>query len=157
MNPDRRLTIIRGLPGTGKSALANALMRASMDKHDSCSFLDINHVLYKVAVRDAGDAKGTIMLDPQKVKEVYEESRQMVDKAMSEDVPDIILVGSFLKVRHLDPFYALAAQHGYVVSVITAHSYQSNPNRLPLKSLRRMSELLEFPKTIIPADLQVAG
>lgn len=155
MNHERRLTIIRGLPGTGKSDIANALMKAALDQHDTCSYLDINHVLYKAAVRADGDDCGYLMLDPQKVKEVYENSRDLVDRAMSEGVP-IILVGSFLKVRHMDPFYALAAQHGYVVSVITSHSYHSNPNRLPLKSLRRMSESLEFPKTIVPADLQAA-
>ena len=156
MNHSHSLYIIRGLPGTGKTELAETfrLGLEALDPLDRAYMYDINHHLYAEARR--GDVNGSMLLDTQKVKSVYEATQTLIGYKMHSGCRSIILVGSFLKRKQLEPYYAMAAQYRYSLSIITAHNFHANPNKIPHYSLRRMSEALEFPDTVIPVDLQAA-
>lgn len=139
----KRLWVIRGIPGTGKSVVATILGKGLGD--EGHVVFDINELLYSDASLPHQD-RG---LNVAAVKEVYDSILDQVAYAMVEDKPNIIVLGSFLKTRHIDPYFSLARNYDYTIQVMTLHVFQSDNRGLDIGQLTRLRSAMETPKTIL--------
>ena len=124
------LIILRGLPGSGKSSLANVLSEKnrwpvfSIDDfftdpvtgHYSFRFAD-NHLAYK-------------------------HCQDRVEQAMQTHVEKIILDNTFTLSWEIEPYFNLASRHHYRVHVVTVENYHGGKNQhgISEEQVQKMAE-----------------
>jgi len=90
-----QLTLIRGLPGIGKTTLAHSLMRG---------------VCVVIAADDfMVDDDGQYLHDPKRLTECHEACRDAVESAMGDDIKQIIVHNTFSQRWEMEPYLRLVA------------------------------------------------
>jgi predicted kinase len=120
----KTLTLLRGLPGSGKSTFAKSLGGEHIEA--DMFFVD----------RETGEYK----FEATKLKLAHNWCAIQVQKAMVEDEPKIIVSNTFTQEWEMKTYYDLAKMHGYrVFSIIVENRHGGiNEHNVPEEKLEQM-------------------
>jgi predicted kinase len=126
----KTLTLLRGLPGSGKSTFAKSLGGEHIEA--DMFFVD----------RETGEYK----FDATKLKLAHNWCAIQVQKAMVEDEPKIIVSNTFTQEWEMKTYYDLAKMHGYrVFSIIVENRHDGiNEHNVPEEKLEQMKHRFQI-------------
>ena len=121
------LYLIRGIPGSGKTELANLITIANFSADDYFT-----------------TPSGEYVFDASKIKEAHEYCQRMTRRAM-EDGREIIAVdNTFTQKWEMEPYYKLAKEYYYKVIEIIVKSDFKNVHGVPEDKIQKMKERFEY-------------
>ena len=131
------LTLLRGLPGSGKSTFALNLV-----DHD---FLVCEADKYFMV-------DGEYKFDGSKLKEAHESCRAKVEMYMHDSTMndqfyrEIAVSNTFTQEWEMQPYYDLAKQYGYMVFTIIVENRHGGENQhgVPSEAIQRMKDRFEI-------------
>ena len=126
----KTLTLLRGLPGSGKSTFAISLGGEHIEA--DMFFVD----------RETGEYK----FEATKLKLAHNWCAIQVQKAMVEDEPKIIVSNTFTQEWEMKTYYDLAKMHGYrVFSIIVENRHDGiNEHNVPEEKLEQMKHRFQI-------------
>lgn len=134
-----QMTIIRGLPGSGKTHTAESIGRACTDRKVLYSHYeaDIFHMKW-----DETQRRCTYQYDPEMKIVAHRWCERMTADAM-ENGRDVIISNTFSQYWEMIPYFILARDFGYRVKVITCKGEYPNIHGVPDDVIQRMRERWE--------------
>lgn len=122
------LTLIRGLPGSGKSTIAKR-MQTSNTVHLEADMYFMLDSEYK--------------FDPSKLSDAHNWCQKMTSQALREG-SDVIVSNTFTTAWELKFYFDLAKQFGLVPTVIVAQNQFANVHGVPAEALKRMRDRFQY-------------
>lgn len=131
------LTLVRGLPGSGKSTFANYLW-------NEYAICEADKFFY--------DKDGNYKFDATKLSEAHKWCREQVEIRMKDIeanpqlYPVIVVSNTFTQDWEMDAYYNLAEKYGYMVfSIIVENRHGSkNIHGCPEETIKKMRERFQF-------------
>jgi predicted kinase len=131
------LTLVRGLPGSGKSTFANTIT-------NKFSICEADKFFY--------DKEGNYNFDGSKLREAHKWCREQVEIRMKDNqineqfYPHIVVSNTFTQQWEMDIYFGLANQYGYkVFSIIVENRHGGvNEHGVPADKLKQMEERFEI-------------
>jgi len=128
----KKLFLLRGLPGSGKSSLAKSLMNAQTGHVEADMFFMKN---------------GEYNFDASKLKEAHEWCRKETETYMKPHGFDTVIVSNtFTQEWEMKPYYELAEKYGYVVFSLVVENRHGgiNEHGVPDETLEKMEKRFEL-------------
>jgi predicted kinase len=130
------LTLVRGLPGSGKSTFANTIT-------NKFSICEADKFFY--------DKEGNYNFDGSKLRQAHEWCRNQVEIRMKDNelnhqfYPEIVVSNTFTQEWEMEAYYKLAEQYGYeVFSIIVENRHGGvNEHGVPADKLEQMRNRFE--------------
>lgn len=131
------LTLLRGLPGAGKSTFANFIW-------NDYAICEADKFFY--------DKEGNYNFDASKLRQAHEWCRREVEKRMVENsvtpqyYPEIVVSNTFTQEWEMEPYFKLAEQYGYrVFSIIVENRHDGkNVHGVPDDKLEQMKNRFQI-------------
>jgi predicted kinase len=131
------LTLVRGLPGSGKSTFANTIT-------NEFSVCEADKFFY--------DKEGNYNFDGSKIRQAHEWCREQVEIRMKDNAvnpqfyPEIVVSNTFTQEWEMEAYYKLAEQYGYkVFSIIVENRHDGvNQHGVPDDKLQQMKNRFEI-------------
>ena len=125
----KELYILRGLPGSGKSTIAESLGGYNLEADTYFT-----------------DDDGEYNFDPSKLPEAHKWCQSMVEELMTENVERIILSNTSTQEWEMRPYVDMAEENGYsVFSLIVENRHGGNNiHGVPSESIERMKNRFEI-------------
>lgn len=122
VTPDLELVCFRGLPGAGKTELAQLLTS------------------YHVAADDfRTDSQGEYHHDIKKHAVAHSKCKQQVEAWMQEQYTPIAVHNTFARLWELKEYFKLGQQYGYRVHIVTVEGWHCTPDQHQVgKSRKRL-------------------
>jgi predicted kinase len=111
----KSLILLRGLPGAGKSTLANVLA-------------ENRYPVFSVDDYFTDSETGVYQFEFDKNYLAYKQCEEHVKKAMEVNTTKIFVANTFTLEWELTPYIKLAAQYNYQLHVVTVEKYHTNSN-----------------------------
>jgi len=111
----RELLLLRGLPGSGKSSLAEIL--SEKGKHPQYSIDD-----YFI------NSRGEYVFEFDKNHLAYKECQKKVEESMNSEAPFIIVHNVFSMEWEWEPYFKLASKYSYRVHVVCVENHHGGKN-----------------------------
>ena len=142
MNLDSNLFLLRGLPGAGKTLVAQMLCNLTMPSDFVSASADENMV----------DIDGNYNFDPSKIPTCHGQCQLDVKHAMQRSVPIIVVHNTFTQDWELAPYYNLASNYAYNVhSLIVENRHgSSDVHDVPGKTIDKMND--RFNVELLPIE-----
>ena len=125
----KKLFLLRGLPGSGKTTLSEQLggSHFETDKY----FIDEH---------------GNYNFDGSKLKMAHKWCQLRVEHSMEDNIDKIVVSNTFTQEWEMDTYYELAKQYGYTVfSIIIENRHGGiNQHGVPEDKLQQMEDRFEF-------------
>ena len=130
------LTLVRGLPGSGKSTFANIIT-------NKFSICEADKFFY--------DKEGNYNFDATKLREAHNWCREQVEIRMKDNqineqfYPEIVVSNTFTQEWEMDAYFGLANQYGYKVFTIIVENRHDGVNEhgVPAEKLEQMRNRFE--------------
>lgn len=129
----KNLYILRHLPGSGATTMADALVALAPDK------------MVRLEADDYFlDKKGNYSYNPTLISEAHEDCKQRFLKAMNKEL-DIIISNTSVKFWEWIDYKTLAEKEGYMVHVITKENHHDGMtiHDVPMTTVMRMKRNFE--------------
>jgi predicted kinase len=131
------LTLVRGLPGSGKSTFANTIT-------NEFSVCEADKFFY--------DKEGNYNFDATKLRIAHEWCKNQVEIRMKDNqlneqfYPEIVVSNTFTQEWEMEAYYKLAERYGYkVFSIIVENRHEGvNQHGVPDDKLQQMRERFEI-------------
>ena len=131
------LTLVRGLPGSGKSTFANTIT----NKFSVC---EADKFFY--------DKEGNYNFDGSKIKDAHKWCRDAVETRMKDNqanpqfYPEIVVSNTFTQEWEMDDYLELAKKYGYRThSLIVENRHEGkNEHGVPEEKLKQMRDRFEI-------------
>jgi predicted kinase len=131
------LTLVRGLPGSGKSTFANLIW-------NDYAICEADKFFY--------DKEGNYNFDPTKLRIAHEWCRNEVEKRMKDNVvnpqyyPEIVVSNTFTQEWEMETYYKLAEKYGYTIFSIIVENRHGGVNQhgVPTDKLEQMKNRFEI-------------
>jgi predicted kinase len=131
------LTLLRGLPGSGKSTFALNLVGSDFLVCEADKYFMVD---------------GEYKFDGSKLKEAHESCRTMVETYMKDSLVndqfyrEIAVSNTFTQEWEMQPYYDLAKQYGYMVFTIIVENRHGGENQhgVPSEAIQRMKDRFEI-------------
>ena len=140
----KRVEILVGLPGSGKSGAAADLKVACEAIGNTCEIHSTDDYFV--------DSWGEYKFDPSKLSENHELNRSAFERSLESDVDVGVVDNTNLRRLHRDAYVELALEYGYAVQFTTIGSFgpkaayvysKRNVHGVPLGSIARMAKQAE--------------
>jgi predicted kinase len=127
------LTLVRGLPGSGKSTFANTIT-------NKFSICEADKFFY--------DKEGNYNFDATKLREAHNWCRDEVEIRMKDNqineqfYPEIVVSNTFTQEWEMEAYFGLANQYGYKVFTIIVENRHGGVNEhgVPKEKLEQMKD-----------------
>jgi predicted kinase len=134
---NKKLYIVRGLPGSGKSTFAEALVGADFLVCEADKYFMVD---------------GEYRFDGSKLKEAHESCRNLVETYMKDSLVndqwyrEIAVSNTFTQEWEMQPYIDLAKQYGYMVFTVIVENRHGGVNQhgVPDEALTRMRDRFEI-------------
>jgi predicted kinase len=131
------LTLVRGLPGSGKSTFANLIT-------NEFSVCEADKFFY--------DKEGNYNFDATKLRIAHQWCRNQVEIRMKDNevnpqfYPEIVVSNTFTQEWEMEQYYKLAEKYGYkVFSIIVENRHGGiNQHGVPADKLKQMADRFEL-------------
>ncbi len=134
----KRLTIIRGAPGSRKSTLANNLILGYTQAGWSCTAHEADSFMT--------DEMGGYKFDPSRLSECHTMCQQRVCVSMINGTDEVVVSNTSTKLWEIEPYLVLARIWNYKVRIIHTVGNYSNVHGVPEDKVQKMRDNYE------PAD-----
>jgi len=126
---ERKLYIVRGLPGSGKSTFARSL--GGVHYEADMFFMDENSE-YK--------------FDPSKLKDAHNWCRHKVMDAMKNDEPVVVVSNTFTQEWEMESYKLLGEELGYTIFTLIVENRHGGKNThgVPDDKIQAMKDRFEF-------------
>ena len=125
------LTLIRGLPGAGKSTLAYMIVHSYGSKY---RLYEADDYFY--------DGKGEYKFDGTKLAEAHKQCYDNTRGALQEGA-DVIVANTFTTLKEMEPYLRLAEEVGAKLQIIEVHSDFKSEHNVPEETMARMRQRWE--------------
>lgn len=125
------ITIVRGLPGSGKSTYAKVVQAAS---ENTCVHVEADMFF-------VGE-DGTYRYDPAKVKEAHEWGLSLATQAIEAGL-DVVVSNTFTQVWEMQPYIDLAQTHHALLDAVVCTGAYGNTHGVPAAAVEAMRERWE--------------
>jgi predicted kinase len=130
------LTLVRGLPGSGKSTFAKTIT-------NKFSICEADKFFY--------DGEGNYNFDGSKLRQAHEWCKNEVETRMKDNqlnaqfYPEIVVSNTFTQEWEMEAYYKLAEQYGYEVFSIIVENRHGGVNKhgVPAEKLEQMRNRFE--------------
>lgn len=122
------IEILRGLPGVGKTVLAEVLKRIHVDS----VVLSSDDFFYDEKTK-------THNFDKERIKEAHEWNFERFKKAIEANIPNIIVDNSNVKKYHYHHYLDYGQRHNYLVSVVTIPHNDVSDKELTERNIHNVS------------------
>ena len=122
MQHNNTLFIIRGIPGSGKSTVAQRLCRAF---HFEADQYFLNEM-------------GEYVFVPEKIADAHKWCQEAVRKAMILNQSDVAVSNTFTRRWEYQSYIDMADEYGYNVQIIECTSYHGSIHNVPQESIDKM-------------------
>ncbi len=112
----KALILLRGLPGAGKSSLANLLSEEG------------KYPVFAIDDYFTNKLTGEYCFDFSKNYLAYQQCENLTEQAMRESTPKVFVDNAFTLNWEMEPYFKLAAKYQYLLYVITVEKYHDNEN-----------------------------
>lgn len=130
MSTNNSLILLRGLPGSGKTTLANVLSE--------------NHTYPIFSVDDyfTNELTGEYIFNFKDNHLAYKQCEELTKDAMRQNISKIFVHNTFTMDWELEPFFKLAAEFNYKLFVVTVENYHGHKNTHEVsdEQLQKMAE-----------------
>jgi predicted kinase len=131
------LTLLRGVPGSGKSTFANLMWT-------EYAICEADKFFY--------DKEGNYNFDPSRLKDAHEWCRFHVETRMKDNqvnpqyYPEIVVSNTFTMEWEMEAYYKLAEQYGYTVFSLIVENRHGGVNKhgVPDDKLEQMKNRFEI-------------
>jgi predicted kinase len=132
---DKKLFLLRGLPGSGKSSLAKSLSNATTGHVEADMYFINDKYEYK--------------FDASVLKEAHQWCKGVVEGWMSPEtgyLDTIIVSNTFTQEWEMKPYYELAEKYGYVVFSLVVENRHGgiNEHGVPDETLEKMENRFQL-------------
>jgi len=129
----KTMFLLRGLPGSGKSTMANVIQRSFM----TCSWYEADMFWYT----EVGDDYTKYDFDINRLHEAHQWCQSKVESILKMEQP-VIVSNTFTTEKELKPYYKLAEFYGYkVVSLVVENRHGGkNIHDVPEEVLDKMEK-----------------
>ena len=131
-HPTKILTLIRGLPGSGKSELARAIFVNQRD----CLHFETDHFFI--------NEKGEYKFDSSKIDDAALDCKNKTEKAMAMGCSQIVVSNCFLRLFQLKDYYDLAKKYDYVVQEIVCVAPFLDVHNIPFERYLTMKKYFQY-------------
>ncbi len=136
----KKLILLRGPSGTGKSTIADYLRL----EHNLCSFNDGELSAFHETDQFWVDNLGVYHFQLTKLKDAHKWNQLQTERSMLHGVPLVIVANTFIAHWEMNAYFALAQEYNYRVELIRTPGpwepdilYNRNKHSVPLDVLRR--------------------
>jgi tRNA uridine 5-carbamoylmethylation protein Kti12 len=126
-----QLIIIRGLPGSGKTTLANQI----------CSSIQSNNSLWEADMYFEQD--GEYKFNKMKIREAHEWCQKNVDHDLNLGFT-VVVANTFTTKKELRPYFDLAKKHCIVPQVILCQGDWGSIHNVPMETIESMKIRFEY-------------
>lgn len=133
----KRMLLIRGLPGSGKSTYAMYLQ-------DAYNKIDKVMPMWAEADHRMHDDEGNYLFDPTLLEFVHKECWKDAQRAAIEGLPCIIVSNTFSQLWEIKPYKELAMAYGYTFDVIKVTSQYGNTHNVPQATIQKMKDRWQY-------------
>ena len=123
------LTLIRGLPGSGKSTMAIALAAQTGAKHFEADQFMV-------------DRAGKYRFDARKLREAHQHCETACDEALHTG-NSVIVANTFIQIWEMQAYLDMADRHGAALQVIECHGQFDNIHDVPVDKIKAMQDRWE--------------
>jgi hypothetical protein len=131
------LTLVRGLPGSGKSTFANWIW-------NDYAICETDKFFY--------DKEGNYNFDATKLSQAHEWCRNKVETRMKDNqvnpqfYPEIVVSNTFTQEWEMKPYIDLANQYGYTIFTIIVENRHENSSvhDVPEETMKKMKNRFEI-------------
>ena len=131
------LTLVRGLPGSGKSTFANFIW-------NEYAICEADKFFY--------DSEGHYLFDASKLREAHKWCRDEVETRMKDNkvnpqyYPEIVVSNTFTQEWEMEEYFKLAEKYGYMVFTIVVENRHGGVNQhgVPEEKLEQMKNRFEI-------------
>lgn len=125
---EKTLFIIRGVPGAGKSTLANKITK---------NVVEADQFMYE---------DGEYKWSPNKLNYAHLCCRNKVKEYMAEGKNRIAVANTFIKRKDIKPYISMAEEYGYKTKIITCTGNYQNVHNVPQETVDKMRK--KFQETL---------
>jgi len=143
----KNLVLLRGASGSGKTTFADLLYNIAHSFYKGPVIKDNPDILdYFCADDYFTNADGLYEFDPTQLPIAHQTCQDRTKKAMTKDIPLIIVHNTFTMEWEMEPYFELAEQHNYqVTSVIVENRHGSESEHdVPAEIVTRQKERFEI-------------
>jgi predicted kinase len=128
---EKTLTLLRGVPGSGKSTFAKMIT-------DDYSICEADQFFY--------DKEGSYNFDPARLKAAHEWCRFHVETRMKAANPSIVVSNTFTKEWEMSDYFDLGKKYGYKVFTLIVENRHGGVNQhgVPEEKIKQMKDRFEI-------------
>jgi predicted kinase len=119
----KKLILLRGLPGSGKSTIAD------MFKHDYSDAMHFEADMYFFN-------DGEYIFDQSKLHQAHKWCMEQTDIYLTSGI--VIVSNTFTTIKELRPYFEIALKHGILPTIILTQSQFGNIHNVPEETLQKM-------------------
>jgi uridine kinase len=130
------LILLRGLPGSGKTTLAEVILQSNQGVRPDVISAD-NYFI---------DDKGNYNFDPTKIKEAHNNCQQICADRMRLEFSKVVVANTFTEEWEMKPYFEMAERYNYRIHTIIVENRHDSKNihGVPDEKLQQMANRFQI-------------